>query len=312
MGVVSRLAPSPTGLVHLGHARTFLVAWLSARSQRGRVLLRHEDLDQERSRDSYAVDCERDLRWLGLDWDGPPSKQSEHAGLFSAAALKLTQAGATYPCVCTRAEVRAAIAAPHTGDSGDIYPGTCKGLFESIEEAKSRTGRDPALRYSVDEVEVEIFDALTGAHKLSPFTDFGDFPITSRDGHAAYHLAVVVDDAHQGVTEVVRGDDLLTSSGPQALLQDALGLQRPNWLHVPLVLDHDAKRLAKRSDSVSLALLRDSGVDPRELVAWLAKGLGLGDFGAISPQELISYFSPGALSREPLQLPADLLGALSS
>ena len=208
--------------------------------------------------------------------------------------------------------MRSAIAAPHSEDGGDIYPGTCRGLFGSIEEAKAKTGRDPALRFAVDDGEIEISDVLAGDRTLCPLTDFGDFPITSRDGYAAYHLAVVVDDAHQGVTEVVRGDDLLSSVGPQALLQDALGLPRPTWLHVPLVYDHNAKRLAKRSDSVSLALLRDSGVDPRALVAWLAQGLGIGDFTAISPHELIQYFSPGVLAREPLLLPHDLLGALGS
>ena len=312
MNTVSRLAPSPTGLLHVGHARTFLVAWLSARAQGGRIILRHEDLDQERSSQEFAQACERDLAWLGIDWDGPPTKQSDRAELFQSAAGELADSGAAYPCVCTRAEVRAAIAAPHPEDGGAVYPGTCRGAFQTAQDARMQTGREPSLRFTVNSADVKICDVLTGAHTLEPGVDFGDFPITSRDGQAAYHLAVVVDDAHQGVTEVVRADDLLSSCGPQSLLQDALGLQRPLWLHVPLVLDHNEKRLAKRSDSLSLAALREGGLDPRRVVGWLARSLGLGQFENISPAELIPHYEASQLSREPCVLPADFLRVLGA
>ena len=311
MSVVSRLAPSPTGLLHIGHARTFLLAWWSARSRGGKVLLRHEDLDTERSSLEHVNACEHDLAWLGLDWDGSPSHQSARAEIFRDAAASLAEAGQAYPCVCTRAEVRAAIAAPHAMDHGASYPGTCRGRFESIEQARMESGREPALRFSCAEEALKISDGLLGAMELTPASDFGDFPITSRDGHAAYHLAVALDDAGQGVSEVLRADDLLSSCGPQALLQRALGLPRPNWVHVPLVLDHRGERLAKRSDSLSLAALRGAGIDPRQLVRWLSLSCGLGDLGAVTPEEALPEYELGKLPLNPCVLPEDLLERLS-
>jgi glutamyl-tRNA synthetase len=311
MSVISRLAPSPTGLLHIGHARTFLLAWWSARSQGGEVLLRHEDLDTERSSQEHASACEEDLEWLGLDWDGPASRQSSRSETFREAAASLAASGEAYPCVCTRAEVRAAIAAPHSDEASASYPGTCRGRFESLEHARRESGREPALRLTCPEAVVDISDALRGAVQLDPFTDFGDFPITSRDGHAAYHLAVVLDDANQGVTEVLRADDLLSSCGPQALLQAALSLPRPNWIHVPLVLDPGGGRLAKRSDSLSISAIRSAGVDPRQLVRWLSQSCGLGDLGAVTPGEALPHYALSKIPLNPCVLPIDLVERLS-
>lgn len=310
MSVVSRLAPSPTGLLHVGHARTFLLAWWSARSQGGEILLRHEDLDTERSSQKHASACEQDLKWLGLDWDGPASHQSARSEIFREAAASLAASGEAYPCVCTRAEVRTAIAAPHASDVTASYPGTCRGRFESLDHARRESGREPALRLACPEGVVDISDGLRGAVQLDPFTDFGDFPITSRDGHAAYHLAVALDDANQGVTEVLRADDLLSSCGPQALLQAALSLPRPKWIHVPLVLNHSGERLAKRSDSLSLSAIRAVGVDPCQLVRWLSQSCGLGDLGAVTPEEALPHYALSKIPLNPCVLPQDFLPKL--
>lgn len=312
MSVVSRLAPSPTGLLHIGHARSFLLAWWSARSQGGRVILRHEDLDSERSSQKHSDACERDLEWLGLTWDGHASHQSARLEMFREAAAALSAGGKAYPCVCSRSEVRAAVGAPQSPEVGAIYPGTCRGRFESFEHARRVSGREPALRLICPEGSIQITDGMKGPVQLHPDKDFGDFPITSRDGHAAYHLAVTVDDAHQGVTEVLRADDLLTSCGPQALLQSALGLPRPSWTHVPLVLDSSGERLAKRSDGLSISALRDLGVDSRQLVRWLSHSCGLGDLGQVTPLEALPQYAIAKLPPEPCVLPLDLVESLSA
>ena len=311
MSVVSRLAPSPTGLLHIGHARTFLLAWWSARSQGGRIVLRHEDLDTERSSLEHADACARDLEWLGLDWDGPVSHQSARVEIFREAASSLVAEGKAYPCVCTRAEVKAAIAAPHAPQAGATYPGTCVGRFSSLDQARRESGREPALRLRCPEGPIEISDGLRGLVRLDPFNDFGDFPITSRDGHAAYHLAVALDDAHQGISEVFRADDLLSSCGPQALLQAALGLPRPSWTHVPLVLNQSGERLAKRSDGLSISAMRAAGVEACQLVRWLSHSCGLGDLGALTPAEALPQYALSKVPLRPCVLPSDLVERLT-
>jgi len=258
--------------------------------------LRLEDLDASRSRTEYAEACIADLRWRGLDWDGDPYYQSSRADELRAAALQLHERGLAYPCVCTRAEVQAAISAPHASERGNAYPGTCDGRFESVEEARSESGHEPALRFRCPGGAVQVTDELAGPVSLTPSQSLGDFPITSRDGQVAYHLAVVLDDAYQGVTEVLRGDDLLDSCGPQALIQEALGLPRPAWIHVPLVHGEDGQRLAKRSDGLSLRTLREAGVAPALLVRWLAMSCGLPDNGDVSPREALRGFDLNSLA----------------
>jgi len=302
----ARLAPSPTGLLHLGHARSFLLAWWSARSQEGQVILRLEDLDASRVRPEYIDACLEDLAWLGLDWDGDPALQSDRASALRVIADELMDGGRAYPCVCTRAEIRAAISAPHGTDGSPPYPGTCRGRFSDTAAAREESGREPALRFLVADEPVVVSDHFAGEIELTPNLEFGDFPITSRDGQVAYHLAVVVDDAHHGVTEVLRGNDLLSSCGPQAMLLSALGLPQPRWIHVPLVIDADGQRLAKRTDALSLRALREGGVAPDHLVRWLAITCGLPDLGPTSPRKAIAAFDLDLLPRSSCRLGLDL------
>lgn len=307
----ARLAPSPTGLLHLGHARSFLLAWWSARSQGGSIRLRLEDLDTSRVRPEFIEATYEDLRWLGLDWDGEPLLQSDRAATLRETADQLLRDGLAYPCICTRSEIRDALSAPHGPDGSSPYPGTCRDRYATTRAAREDSGRDPALRFITPHPTLRITDHFAGVVELSPHADLGDFPITSRDGQVAYHLAVVLDDAHQGITEVLRGDDLMPSCGPQALLQAALDLPRPRWIHVPLVHGPDGERLAKRSDSLSLRAIRDAGVSPAHLVRWLALTCGLPDLGPCTPKQALSVFDLDLLPRATCNLPFDLLELLS-
>lgn len=297
---VGRLAPSPTGLLHLGHARSFLLAWCHTRSRGGRVLLRFDDLDTTRARPEFEEAALRDLAWLGLDWDGAVTRQSQQSERFAAALRTLSEHGLCYPCVCSRRDVQEAIAAPHQGQAEVRYPGTCKGRFHSLAQAQAETGRPASLRFVVPEAPVHFSDLLCGPRSVDVAGQVGDFVVARRDGSAAYQLAVVVDDAAQGVTEVVRGLDLLDSTARQWLLQRALGLQQPNWAHLPLVLDDSGHRLAKRSDALSLQFLRESGVDPRAIVAWGARSAGLDAPDHCTAQELLKDFDLTRMDRRPV------------
>ena len=301
---IGRLAPSPTGLLHLGHARSFLIAWWSLRGQGGQVLLRMEDLDPTRSTTHYADQTLRDLEWLGLDWDGPVTLQSQGLEGLRAASQSLIDQGETYPCICSRRDIQQALSAPHAGPSRR-YPETCRGRFASIEEAEAKTGREAGLRFLVPRSTVQFDDRFAGPQRFDVHGDVGDFLVARRDKTPAYQLAVVVDDARSGVTEVVRGDDLLPSTAQQWLLQEALGLAHPHWFHIPLVVNEKGTRLAKRSDSLALAAFRSAGVDPKELVAWVAKGAGISAAEPAHPREFIRSFSFHALSHQPLKVHAD-------
>ncbi len=290
VALTGRLAPSPTGRLHVGHARSFLLAWWHARSRDGRVVLRLDDLDASRSRPEFEQGVLEDLEWLGLDWDGPPTRQSEQRESYAEALARLDAAGHVYACVCTRREIESAASAPHADDGTRRYPGTCRERFASPQAAREETGRDPALRFRVPPGLVHFTDALSGRMQDRVERTTGDFPLQGRDGTPAYQLAVIVDDAREGVTEVLRGDDLLPSTARQALLLDALSLPRPTWLHVPLVLDEAARRLAKRTDALSLAALRAEGVDPRALVAWAARSAGQEAPERATPTELLPSF----------------------
>ncbi len=298
--IVGRLAPSPTGHLHLGHARSFLLAWWHARSRGGRIVLRIEDLDVERVKSGMIAETLTDLEWLGLDWDGEPAIQSHTVAHIQSAADSLLARGLAYPCTCTRKEVQAAASAPHAGEPASRYPGTCRGKWRSLAEAESATGRAACLRFVVREGPIAIDDEIHGRREYDVARDVGDFPIYRRAGSPAYQLAVVVDDARQGVTEIVRGDDLLESCARQALLQEALGYARPRWWHVPLVTDASGRRLAKRSDDVALAALRAAGTDPRRVVAWVARRSGVPGAEPASARELAGRFSMDRLPRGPV------------
>jgi len=291
--IVGRLAPTPSGGLHLGNARTFLVAWLSARAAGGRVLLRIDDLDRARVKSGYVEQALADLRWLGLDWDGEPLYQSRRSDAYAAALEQLRATGLAYPCVCSRREIELASHAPHAGDEGPSYPGTCRGKSHHLGD------RAPAWRFAVDNARVEFDDAVHGRCEF----ESDDFVIFRNDGVAAYQLATVVDDHFQQVTEVVRGDDLLHSTARQVLLYRALKLTLPRYLHVPLVLDDAGHRMAKRRDSTRLAALREAGVDAARVIGALAASCGWTKPGErMMPKELVGRFDLAMLPREPVRI----------
>jgi glutamyl-tRNA synthetase len=285
---VGRFAPSPTGTLHLGNLRTALLAWLFARSAGARFLVRMEDLDAERVRPGSAEEQLRDLVAIGLDWDGEVVFQSARGGRYEAALEQLD----VFECFCTRREIREAASAPHGPQPA--YPGTCRGLDAAAREERRRSGRQPALRLRGG-VTVGFEDRLRGP--VSGTVD--DLVLRRADGAWAYNLAVVVDDAEQGVREVVRGEDLLDATPAQVWVARSLGLPEPRYAHVPLVLGPDGARLAKRHGAVTLR-----EIDPRAAVDWMARSLGLG--GAAAAAELLPRFDPSALPREPTRFdPAD-------
>jgi glutamyl-tRNA synthetase len=277
-----RFAPSPTGTLHLGNLRTALLAWLFARSAGSRFLVRMEDLDAGRVRPGSAEEQLADLAAIGLDWDGEVAYQSERTERYAAALERLD----VYECFCTRAEIRAAASAPH-GPQG-AYPGTCRELTDADRARRRAEGRLPALRLRANHERVAFEDRLLGRQEGT----VDDFVLRRADGAFAYNLAVVVDDAEQGVEEVVRGDDLADSTPRQLHLARALGLPAPAHAHVPLVLGPDGARLAKRHGAVTL---REMPADRAR--AWMLGSLGLPD--RASPEELARAFDPAALSRGP-------------
>ena len=265
-----RFAPSPTGELHIGNLRTALVAWLYARSAQGRFLMRVEDLDVGRSRERFVDSQLDDLRALGIDWDGDAVRQSGRTAAYRAALDRLEAAGRVYRCFCSRREIREAASAQHGGGAGR-YPGTCTGLPSVESDRRAENGEPFALRLRAAGAEIEAEDRLRGT--IRGIVD--DLVLVRRDGVFAYNLAVVVDDDEMGVTEVVRGDDLIASTPDQALLYELLGLARPAWSHVALVLGADGERLAKRHGSVTLADLGALGVDPEAALGFLGRSLGL-------------------------------------
>ncbi len=293
---VGRLAPSPTGHLHLGHARTFLLAWWHARARGGRVLLRLEDLDRARVKPGMSAECLRALEWLGLDWDETPSLQSEDTSALTLAVERLLAAGQAYLCACSRADIARALSAPHASDGELRYPGTCR-----TRAAGADFDSALAVRLRVPEGEVELEDGVAGRFRADVQRDVGDFLLARRDGFFAYQLAVVVDDARMGVNEVLRGDDLRASAARQWHLQRALGLPHPRWFHVPLVVDEHGARLAKRRGDLALAALRSDGVDPRRIVAWAARSAGLACPEAASAREVLAHFDLARLPRGPVR-----------
>ena len=310
--VVGRLAPSPTGLLHLGHARTFLLAYWQVRSRGGQLLMRLEDLDGPRADPRFSDAALSDLEWLGLDWDGAALVQSSQLPRLNRAVNELMEAGKAYPCVCSRGDIRSAQSAPQGDATEPRYPGTCRGRYRSFAEAEQVSGRPAGARLIVPEGELTIVDRVAGISHWNVARDVGDFLIAKRDKAPAYQLAVVVDDAAQGVTEVLRGDDLLASAARQWHVQNALGLPHPSWFHVPLVTDESGRRLAKREADLSLAELRAGGSDPRAIVAWVATQVGVHIAPRVTPAEVTPYFDLSRLPHEPVRLDAATLSALKS
>ncbi len=301
--VAGRFAPSPTGDLHLGNLRTAAIAWLAARSRSDDFIVRMEDLDRHQA----SVDIEaaqlRDLAALGVDWDGEVVRQSDRFARYEAAIEELATQGLVYECFCTRREIREEISsaahAPH-GPPGS-YPGTCRDLTERDRADRRDAGRRPALRLRTDGREIVFVDRVHGT--VTGFVD--DVVLRRNDGVPAYNLAVVVDDAAQGIDEVVRGDDLLTSTARQIHLQELLGYRRPAYVHVPLVVDLDGARLAKRHGlPLTVTELEAVGSGPSDIVGWIARSLGY-DVAAsgVALGDLIERFDVSRMPRDPCRLP---------
>ncbi len=310
--VVGRFAPSPSGRLHLGNLACSLLAWLSAKHQGGKIVLRIEDLDAERCPRKYADLLEEDLRWLGLVWDEggstgglhAPYYQSECSGIYQAAYAKLEAQGLVYPCFCSRAQLHAA-SAPHTSDGNVIYPGTCRNLTPA-EIAEKRKQKAPAYRLRVPDEEIVFHDGCMGEHRENLLRDCGDFYLRRADGVFAYQLAVVVDDARMGVTEVVRGSDLLSSTARQLYLYRLLGLPAPTFAHCPLLLAPDGRRLSKRDGDQSLENLR-AKYTAEEIVGKLAYVYGLQPEPAPrTPESLIADFAWEKVPKQDVCLPENL------
>lgn len=303
-GPAGRFAPSPTGELHLGNLRTALIAWLSARSQGLRFVVRMEDLDRVTSSVAHEAAQLASLAAIGLDWDGEVVRQSERFPRYDRAIAELTSQDRTYECFCTRSEIRDAAQAPNGELAADgAYPGTCRDLPDAERRDHLERGRRPAIRLRAEGQVVAVLDERFG--EFHGRVD--DVVLRRNDGVPAYNLAVVVDDALQGVGEVVRGDDLLSSTPRQVLLQRLLGLPTPRYLHVPLVLGADHVRLAKRHGAVTLDQLTALGLDTGRVVSLLATSLGLAAEGeTIAAAELVDRFDARRLPRGPWILPADL------
>lgn len=293
--IVGRFAPSPSGRMHLGNAFSALIAWSSARSQGGRMVMRIEDLDPRTQDPQKARLVLDDLRWLGLDWDEGPFFQSERTEVYEQALATLEGQGLTYPCFCTRSQLHAA-SAPHASDGTYVYQGTCRNLSAS-EVARRVLERQPATRLRVPSADdprgtIEICDLVYGAHVETLSRDCGDFLVRRSDGVFAYQLAVVVDDALMGVNQVVRGRDLLGSAARQTYLLELLGYEPPEYAHVPLLVAPDGRRLSKREQDLDLGALRAHGVPPERIVGRLAAAVGLVDAGCkLTPTQLLDSFS---------------------
>ena len=307
---VGRLAPSPTGAQHVGNARTYLVAWLSARSRGGTIGLRIEDIDSPRVKAGAADQAATDLRWLGLDWDGPPVVQTTRLPHYEEALDRLKDAELVYPCTCTRSDVAAAASAPHAEHEGPTYPGTCSHRRAADAPALAAAGAAFAWRFRVAESPA-FADGYYGETRIDLAKNGGDFVVWKSAGTPAYQLAVVVDDAAAGVTDVVRGADLLPSTPRQLLLDRALGSAPPQFTHVPLVVGADGRRLAKRHGDTRLSTLRAAGVDPEALVGLLAWSCGWADRGErVTPHELLTRFRLAAIPPGPFVLTAELLAGI--
>ena len=320
---VGRLAPSPTGAQHIGNARTYLLAWLSIRARGGRLIVRMEDIDSPRIKLGAAQQALDDLHWLGLDWEegpdcgGPhaPYVQTERTELYRAALEQLKQAEQIYPCTCTRTDVEAAASAPHVGQEGPRYPGTC--AKRTAQDAALLQNRPFAWRFRASNKMRLFKDKAQRWQACRVASDLGDFVVGKRDGSPAYQLApayqltVVCDDHAMGITEVVRGDDLLPSTFRQLELYAFFGWKPPRFAHVPLVIGSDGRRLAKRHGDTRLSMLRERRIPPERLLGLLAWSCGLRDsITPVTAHELLTDFAWNAMPRDPFVFTERMLSDL--
>lgn len=290
-----RFAPSPTGLLHLGNLRSALLGWLQARALGGEFLLRIENLDPERSKPHFIDAIFRDLEFLGLTWDGPVIRQSERREAYDAALEVLRRADRVYPCVCSRADIARAASAPHVGEEGPMYPGTCARGVSALTAHKPLS-----WRFRVEPGVTSFTDLVHGSTTQDVEHTVGDFIVRRADGVASYQLAVVVDDAASGITHVLRGDDLLSSTARQLQLYQALSAGSLPWYsHAPLLIQSDGKRLAKREGSMTVEGLRAGGFTSQAIIGLLAKWSGLGTGQPITAAQLVPSFTLDRVRTEP-------------
>ena len=308
-----RFAPSPSGWVHVGNALAGLLAWLSVRRQGGTMVWRLEDLDPPRVLAGAGAAAQQDMAWLGLDWDEspelggphPPYAQSDCSPLYDAALERLAAAGRLFPCHLSRKELQSIASAPHGADGSPPYPPELRPRDLPADWYASTAG-DAALRFRVEDREESFHDLVQGEIRENPAVTVGDFVLRRRDGLYAYQLAVVVDDIRMGITEVVRGCDLLDSTARQMQLLQALGGPIPVYAHIPLVLNSAGEKLSKRDDALTLASLRDVGIVPEALVGWLAHAVGLRDSPRPCPAAaLVADFGWRRLRQAAITLPDD-------
>ena len=297
---VGRFAPTPSGRMHLGNVFAALIAWLSVRSRGGQMVLRMEDLDTQRTSGEFAEILRSDLRWLGLDWDVETAPQSQRSGVYDRYFEKMMDEGLLYPCYCTRSQLHS-VNAPHLSDGTYVYPGTCRNL------QNPPAGRKPAWRVVVPDKIWSFTDRVQGDYSLNLYTDCGDMVVRRADGVYVYQLAVTVDDGEAGVTEVVRGMDLLSSAPRQMYLQELLGFSHPEYGHVPMLLAPDGRRLSKRDKDLDLGELRKRMM-PEQLIGNLAFAAGLTDkYQPVSAKELAQHFRWNLLKGDSIYLDAEHL-----
>ena len=300
---VGRFAPTPSGRMHLGNVFAALMAWLSVRSKGGEMVLRMEDLDTQRTSGEYARILREDLRWLGLDYDRETPPQSARGAVYDTYFDKLAEMGLLYPCYCTRSQLHS-VNAPHVSDGTYVYPGTCRNLTEM---QRSACHRAPAWRVRVPDRVWAVEDWVQGHYECNLATDCGDMVVRRADGVYVYQLAVTVDDGEAGVTEVVRGMDLLSSAPRQMYLQALLGFPHPAYAHVPMLLAPDGRRLSKRDKDLDLGQLR-TRVTPEKLIGTLAFCAGLIEKNEpVSARELAGEFRWDKLRRESIFLDSEQL-----
>ena len=292
--IVGRFAPTPSGRMHLGNVFAGLIAWLSVKSRDGQMVLRMEDLDTQRTSDEFAQILREDLQWLGLTWDLETQPQSQRSGIYHQYFEILREKGLLYPCYCTRSQLHN-VNAPHLSDGTYVYPGTCRNLSTPPD-------RKPAWRVMVPDKVWQLEDQVQGHYEENLASDCGDFVVRRADGVYVYQLAVTVDDGEAGITEVVRGMDLLSSAPRQMYLQELFGFSHPQYGHVPMLMAPDGRRLSKRDKDLDLGVLR-TRMTPEELIGILAFSSGLIDKNTpISAMELAREFSWDKLRKEDIYL----------
>lgn len=302
-----RLAPSPTGFLHLGNAWSFLLAWLANRKADGHIILRVDNIDPVRSKKDFLDALLVDLKWLGLDWD-EICVQDKRKHLYDSALKKLEASNLVYKCFCTRKELRMLANAPHPGDIGAPYPGMCRDLSSEIIETNIAHGKPWSLRFKSGTEPVIFNDLVQGHKKYFPEDIGGDFALKRSDGIYAYQLACAVDDGLAGINQIVRGKDLLPSTGRQLLLLKALGFSEPSYAHIPLLLDKFGERLAKRHKSLSLASLREYGITPEQVTGFLGMLAGLNPTGINkSAGQLVRNFTLSRIPKNDITLDENVL-----